>query len=318
LWFIIFSDEKINHNLNDNIVLYVKKKNKKNYILNFFFLFKILILNFYSFNKVLNLLNWQYLYAINLLENFKKISIKKLELTLLPYEGQPFQTFLIDYIRKNTGSKIHGFVHSYPSLPTHLIKRKISPNKLIVSCKDQKYSLIKYFDWNENEIDFKDSSRFMKHHDRPMKNKIFLPINFNSVEKISYLFDKLLKYLENINLSEFEIKNHPHSSKSKKHLLLIDKIKEKISKSLKKNYNTKSEDLSIFIGSTGSIVEALDQKIKVYHICENMLFESYDNVIWPSINPIYVNKNIIKYEKKNDENLINLGNENTIFSYFKI
>ena len=75
--------------------------------------------------------------------------------------------------------------------------------------------------------------------------------------------------------------------------------------------------MSIFIGTTGSIVEALDNNIKVYHICEDEVLESYNKIIWPSINYENIGHNIMKYEKNTNEKLIKIGNNNTVFSYFK-
>ncbi len=316
LWLVIYNDKNINLKINDNIILYVKKK--KNYLSNIIYILKTLIFNFYSFNKTLNLLSWQYLYSIKLIKNIKTILFGNLKLVLLPYEGQPFQTFLIDFLRRNNkDTSILGFIHSYPSLPSHLIKRKVVPDKIIVSCKDQVYCLKKYFLWNSNDIKYMDSARFIKKEKISMNNKIYLPINFNSVEKLSRYFSNLVDKLNQVNFKNFEVKNHPHSLNSKKHQKLIANINKKIFEVSNNNLDKKNENFSIFIGSTGSIIEALDNGISIYHICEDEIFESYDSMLWPSISSSVLERNIFRYEKKNNKNLINLGNENTFFSYFQ-
>ena len=80
---------------------------------------------------------------------------------MLPYEGQPFQISIINYLKNLMKLKINGFIHSYPALPTNLIKRKISRDNLIVASSDQKYCLSKFFGWDNESIYLKDSSRFI-------------------------------------------------------------------------------------------------------------------------------------------------------------
>ena len=108
--------------------------------------------------------------------------------------------------------------------------------------------------------------------------------------------------MENENLHDFEIKNHPHSSKSKKHILLIENLRKKIDLYSKKNNKKKSNNISIFVGATGSIIEALDKNIRVFHLCEDPVFESYDNKIWPTIKAKYLDKNSKGEYKKFDRN----------------
>ena len=137
-----------------------------------------------------------------------------------------------------------------------------------------------------------------------------------SAKKILNLIDILFNEIKYINYNELIIQNHPACKNSKKHIYLSNKLSEKI-KYIKKNNNSNyKEKISIFIGSTGSIVEALDSNIKVYHICEDMVMESYNKIMWPSINFENISSNIIKYEKNTDDKLIKIGNKNTIFSYF--
>ena len=212
--------------------------------------------------------------------------------------------------------KINGFIHSYPSIPTNLVKRKISPDNLIVASDDQKYCLSRFFGWNEENIYLKESSRFINEDKKNMNNKIYLPINFISAKKILDLIDILFQKLKYINYNELIIQNHPACKNSKKHIYLSDKLSEKIKYMIKNNNFKYKEKISIFIGSTGSIVEALDNDIKVYHICEDMVMESYNKIMWPSINFENISNNIIKYEKNTDDRLIKIGSKKTVFSYF--
>ena len=315
LWFVIFSGSNFDIKLNSNIIVFIKA-NKINYIKNIYVLIKSLFFNSFSFNKLINLISWQSFYANNLLEKFKLIKLRDLESVLLPYEGQPFQTSIINYLKNSKKLKINGFIHSYPSIPTNLVKRKISPDNLIVASDDQKYCLSRFFGWREENIYLRESSRFINDDKKNMNNKIYLPINFTSAKKILDLIDILFQKLKYINYNELIIQNHPVCKNSKKHIYLSDKLSEKIKNMKKKNNFKYKEKISIFIGSTGSIVEALDNDIKVYHICEDMVMESYNKIMWPSINFENISNNIIKYEKNTDDRLIKIGSKKTVFSYF--
>ena len=227
LWFVIFSGSNFDIKLNNNIIVFIKEK-KINYIKNIYLLIKSLILNIFSFNKLINLISWQSFYANNLLEKFKLIKLRDLESVLLPYEGQPFQTSIINYLKNSKKLKIHGFIHSYPSIPTNLVKRKISPDNLIVASNDQKYCLSRFFGWSEANIHLKESSRFINDDKKNMNDKIYLPINFMSAKKILNLIDILFNEIKYINYNELIIQNHPACKNSKKHIYLSNKLSEKI------------------------------------------------------------------------------------------
>ena len=60
----------------------------------------------------------------------------------------------------------------------------------------------------------------------------------------------------------------------------------------------KSKNLSIFIGSTGAIIEALERGNNVIQITEEPLFELYSDKIWKSIKSEQISKNIFSYKLK--------------------
>ena len=51
---------------------------------------------------------------------------ENIDFLLMPYEGQPFQSELIKQVKKKSmNSVVVGYIHSYPSFPTNLLKKKI-------------------------------------------------------------------------------------------------------------------------------------------------------------------------------------------------
>ena len=146
-----------------------------------------------------------------------------------------------------------------------------------------------------------------------MTNKIFLPIEFFQPKKIIQTLKELINYKKN-DLSNFEIRNHPSCKNSKRHIKLIKMIKQAINK--KKNYNKPKKNFSVFIGPTGSIIEALERGLEVYHICENPVLESYSKKIWKYIKSIKIKENLFEYKKIQKNKLLIFNNSKTIYKKY--
>ena len=85
-----------------------------------------------------------------------------------------------------------------------------------------------------------------------------------------------------------------------------------------KNLKKKGKKFSIFIGSSGAIIEALERNINVFQICENPVLEKYSNRIWNSVIERKIDDNIFYYKIKKKNKLIILGNKFKSFeNYFK-
>ena len=179
-----------------------------------------------NFNNFLFFFTWHNIFKLKISKLLSEIIHKDLELFLIPYEGQPFQLELIQNMKQYSKIKTRGYVHSVPSFPTHLVYKNNFPDELIVSSRDQ----FKFFKEkilpNNYKIHLLESARFQKSDPKFMKNKIFLPIDFYSQEKILRELGMLCNNeLINYDISDLEIKNHPACKNSKKHLKLIKKIK---------------------------------------------------------------------------------------------
>ena len=86
---------------------------------------------------------------------------------------------------------------------------------------------------------------------------------------------------------------HPESKYVKKHINLKNKIKKIIYNNT--SQNSFDKEFSIFIGSTSSIIEALNKKLDVYHIMENVEFEIYSKLFWPNIKNKFISDRIVNY-----------------------
>ena len=294
LWVVIFSGKKIFYN--NNVISIVKKKTNFIYkIKNFIFYFVKLFFEKKNLHKLTN----NHFTSKKLEKIFNTILKKKViknSKIFFPYESQPFQNNLIKNIKSlDKKIKIIGYVHSYPAFPSRLMKKNINPDCLIVNSRDQIYSFTKFLNWKKKEIIFLPSVRFKKRNLNDLSSKIFLPIDFNSIEHICNSIKDLSKIY---NLKKFKIQNHPESINSKKHIRLIYKINQIIYKVGSSQLITKTP---IFIGSTGAIIESLNHGFEPIHIMEDLEFEIYSQTLWPSIKSHFIDNNIVEYKliKKN-------------------
>ncbi len=319
-WIILFLDKEVPKVIDKNIFIIQPKKQKK---LNFVLLIKHIILNIKFIFK-----DFQYfLFSISshnfLSKKFIKLVKEKLSETtksfLIVYESQPFQNELIKFAKKNN-IKTAGYIHFPPlALPVHLLKKKYSPEKLFINGKDQKKCFQK-LGWKSKDLLLVKSSRFLKNIKKNFVNKIFLPTSIKSKNIIL----KNLEYLiavHKFDFTKFIIQNHPVSLNSKTHKDLIFKIEKLKKKYLNSNFVSKSTSgYSIFIGSSGTIIEALERKVKVIQITEIPIMDCYSNYFWHSIRSKKINNFIYTYKILKQKNLINLGlksnNLNTYFDKF--
>ena len=317
-WFLIYSDKDLPNKLAKNIVLLKREEFLFKY--NLFFLLK----NFF-YGILESRFSFKSFFGASSAACFADICYKNLEPFLnyelkkiiMPYESQLFQNNIFYKIKKDYNNiKTVGFISSPPvALPTQFIYKAVSPDKIILSGKDQAKCFKSILGWKAKQIKILPSLRFQKKQ-KNMEGFIFLPIDFNSGRKIRENLQRIFitrpKYFP-----KFKIKNHPACLNSRKHQKLIIKLNKFINKN-KNLFSNKNSDkkVSIFIGATGSISEALERGSKTYHLCEDPEFEAYSNKIWNSIRVEKINNNFFRYFLKSKGNLIRFGNnKNTIKQY---
>ena len=311
LWIVIFSGKKISNN--DNVICIIEKKLSiykkiKNFI-NFIFIFLFQRKNLHQFT-------YNYYSSVKLEKIFdtiiKKLKFKNSSKFFIPFESQPFQNNFIKKIKSlNNNYKIFGYIHSFPAFPSHLTRKIINPDYIIVNSKDQAYSFVNFLGWHTKEIILLPSLRFKRNLSNDLSKKIFLPINFYSIKNICRGIQELNKIY---NLKEFEIRNHPVAKNSKKHKKLIDKINKIIYFNDNSKLNLKT---SIFIGSTGAIIESLFNGIKPIHIMEDIEFEIYSQKLWPSINSNFIKDKIVEYKLIN-QNIVELNDNFSFQNYLRL
>lgn len=321
LWFLIHLDKKIPKTISNNIIIIYRRNPKFQ-----FMQLIIFIINFpkiiFNFKLILHKQSFQTVMAYKIYDKFKFFLSNNVKKIFLPYEGQPFQNLVLKKIKEFKQNIITiGFIHNFPPpLPTNLISRNGSPDKLIVSSNSQKKLLIKYLNWQKKEIIVSKSAKFINEK-KCMSNTIFLASYLflskkTIIKKLNYIFLNL----EEIQNKNFKIRNHPDKTDSRIHLSLIKEIKNLFRNTEKKNIyhnnNDVNKKIAIIIGATGAIIEALETDHEVIHIADDPIFQTYCGILYTNISCKIISKNIYKYKINRKNLLINFGKKNLTFKNY--
>jgi hypothetical protein len=317
VWFLIHMDNKIPKNLSKNLLL-IKKVNGKFDWIKFTLFFINLEKLIKNIKSIIHIQSYQTITAYSIFNLFKDLLNYNVKKIVIPYEGQVFQNLIIKKSEIfNNKIETIGFIHNFPpALPTNLIHRIGSPKKIIVNGVDQLHCLNKYLFWPKNKILLFESARFIIKK-KDMTSKIYLPGHINSINFILTNLKKILLLYPDSNIQNFEIKNHPHKLNSKIHITLIKSIRKLLQEYKNDiNINKDFKKISIFVGSTGAIGEALEYGCTVVHIVENNILQTYDNKLYPSIKIKIITKNIFEYSLIKKGKLIKFGKKFITFKKY--
>lgn len=317
LWFIISLDGKKPKKLKKNIVLFLHNNlNIFNFFLIFFKFCKIIFINLInSYNK--NSFYYLEFLSLQIWEKLKQfVHIDKLRKVIIPYEAQPFQNFVFNNIKKiNKNISTIGYAHSNQPFPTHLYKRKGAPDILYVHGADPKYHCERYLGWKNKDIKLCPSFRFVKKEKDKFKNTIFLPYDFHDEQFIIKKFFQLIKNNSSIFSSNLKIKIHPHKQFVRKHVRLKLKLKKLLINNFG-NQNLKIEPITIVIGGSSILLEALENKISPYHIFEDEITNISSN-LWPNIFVKKISNNCYQYSIKKFNSCIKFNKKKMNLNFFK-
>jgi hypothetical protein len=309
IWFLISVDDYLPKNIEKNVIFFYKEKK----FFNLFFLLDIIkkLLVKYNFNiyRIVHRLSSSTVFSEivtdNLLKSILSFNVKNV---CLPYEAQPLHNNIF-YELKKKGIFTIGYLHSaLPPLMTDLIYRKGAPDKLYVHGQGQISILNKHLNWPSNTLEFCKSLRYRVDSKFDMSGLIFLPYDFFDVELYACEIESFFFNSETDSLPLLKIKNHPHKMDSTKHNLLINIIKNLKIKYSNRFCTNSNKKLSIFIGATAAIIEALELEIEAIHIVSDPLFESHSNLIWKNIDVKMLSENCFSYKSSKIGDYISFGN----------
>tara|TARA_X000001036_G_scaffold124191_1_gene117709 strand:- start:7106 stop:8422 length:1317 start_codon:yes stop_codon:yes gene_type:complete len=317
LWIVIYLDSVKPKKISNNILLFIGTK--KLNIINFF---KIVIANLFS--NIFNLKNFIHLNSST--SNFskiffnilmQKINFKKINKVLMPYEGQPFQNYLIKSIKQiNQKISTIGYLHYAHPMQLDIFFRDGCPDKLYTHSPDQKKYIIENLRWKKNRVKLIESSRYQKNIKmQNFNNKIFFPYYISSPKKIIKNFKQFVISSKNKSLPKFKIQKHPAPYNLDKQNLFQKEIEKIIYENKIKFSKKNSFSFAIVFGLSTTPLLALEKKVKVLHIVNDKFLELFSENYWPNIEIKEMSNNCYFYRLKKYGKCIKLGNKTK--NYFK-
>ncbi len=311
VFFVIYLDKVIPKDIPKNvIILYNKKK------FNLFFLtkkiFEIIIKNFFSLSKIFHYLSVQTVFAESVNLNLNLVIAKnKIKKVILPYEGQPFQNYLIKNLKlKDKNISILGFIHSMlPALPLNFIKKDGSPDYIFLSGEAQKRLFIRYLGWNKNQIKVIDSLRIKKKIDKKSNNSLFFSMYFIDNLNLINAFKNFLN-LQKSKIPKIVVKKHPQMMENKNQLSLEMKITELININKKKFNNSIKKKFSYHLGPTSAFIQYLENKMHAIHFTSTPFLDVYTKKIWRDIIPLQINQFTYRYKLNRKKQILRLSKKN--------
>tara|TARA_B100001057_G_scaffold501262_1_gene622820 strand:+ start:14102 stop:15448 length:1347 start_codon:yes stop_codon:yes gene_type:complete len=315
LFFLNSIDHNLPKKISKNIVIFYNSDKFLKFDL--FYFFQILCKEIKSYNFSIK----KFLHEFSFLTQFSKIFNEKIisiinknnfKKIMSFYEAQPYQNYLFKKLQKEKKIKTIGCYHS-GLLPLHssLIYREGTPNKILISGKFQREYLIKNLGWPSRKVFSTTSFRYKKLNRKIYEGYIFLPYTITFEKKILDGIENYFFKSKKGSLRRYKIKNHPHQGDSAVHNKIIKKIKLIMIKYHDRftNKNKNKNKNSIFIGSTTSIILALDHGVEAVHVCEQPLFDSYNNGIWEPIRAKQLSENVLIYNMKKNRQILQIRNQ---------
>ena len=153
---MLYADKILPSKISENIILIsnLQSKSKIRYFFSIFYFFKIIFKKKFKIKKIFHELSFSSLLAENIYSKLRyMIDAKKVREIYIPYEGQPFQNFIPQQLKKlNNKIKIYGYIsHNLPH-SFDMICREGSPDILFLQSKDQFYHFSKNLGWSRKKI----------------------------------------------------------------------------------------------------------------------------------------------------------------------
>ena len=319
LWFLISVDNFVPEQIDSNVLIFAKEENRTKRDLLFLArtFFSIVINNRLSPRKIIHQSSVSCVYARMVSDALAAaLSGREISGIMLPYEAQPLHQTIFQKLKKlhNTITTA-GYLHSaLPPLMTDLIYRPGAPDVLYVHGYGQIRIMHEFLGWPEETLKFIPSLRFRKNSQQSMAGFIYLPYTFFDATVYIEQFEIFLKGSLAGTLPRLTTRNHPHQGDSEKHLQMIRKLDELLETYNDRFTNNTDKKMSVFLGATAAIVEALERDVHVIHICTDPVFESHSQKIWNDMEVSQISDFTFSYALKEKGQYIYLGDGDHLFT----
>ena len=132
LWVVLYEGDSSKIKKLDNVI-YICSKKISSYqkLLNFCkWSLKSICRKNFVYKNLMHFFSWHNFHSYKILEILKPVISQNLHELFIIYEAQPFQTQIIQHIKKNSkGTKCVGYINTFPSFTPNFIKKEFSPDQ---------------------------------------------------------------------------------------------------------------------------------------------------------------------------------------------
>jgi len=315
LWFVIALDQVVPEKVDSNIVIFGRKPGTRR--IDLFYLLRSAVSVLKSKRSDVHgaapLLSAAVSFADQVTEAVaERLKQGSFESVVMPYEAQPFQHAVCRAAKSQDGAiKTVGYVHSaLPPLPTDLIYRAGAPDLLLVHGPGQVDMLAQNLGWPAGSLRAIASLRYRVGDLGTLDGFIFLPYHFESQLVIEKAFRDFLTASPPGSLPPLAVRNHPIMQGSRVHARLKLRMEASMaSYSDRFAAGSRVQGVSVFIGATAAILEALEHGVDAIHICSQPLLESHTTAVWKGLSVERLGEHVFRYRLAVRGTYIELGDE---------
>ena len=245
----------------------------------------------------------------------------------MPYEAQPFQHALFRAAKlQNDAIRTVGYLHSaLPPLPTDLLRRPGAPQLLLVHGSDHAQMLERDLGWPAGSVRRISSLRYRAGAAAELDGLIFLPYHFAHERTIANAFREFIAGSPAHSLPPLAVRNHPVMQGSAAHARLQASMEAAMRAHADRFDPARRKDsgagrgVSVFIGATAAILEALERGVDAIHICSQPLLESHSAALWRELKVEQLGSHTFRYRLKQRGAYIEFGGDNdSIEDYLRV
>lgn len=230
----------------------------------------------------------------------------------LPYEAQPIQNTWIYFLRQsNPEILMYGYIHSSMcAFPSYYFKRLGAPDKLFVHGSSYKRVLVDYLGWKDAEVQVISTLRFKKKPPAEYSGRIYIPYDFADPALIQQEVKNILKSIGD-GYRRPEVRLHPVKANLAPHRELKSNI-DMVLDANSQMFDANGRDLTIVIGLSAALLEALENDVEVIQIVSDPAIETYSSEIWTELESYPISSYSTKYTLKVKGAFVVYGEDRTV------
>jgi hypothetical protein len=229
--------------------------------------------------------------------------LHKVETVVVPYEGQPFQQRIFIECQKYRNIRTVGYLHSgMPAFPGYMVHRPGAPHVLLIHGPAYKDGLMA-LGWSEDSLQIIPTLRLARRNRADIEGRIYIPYAAPTYESVGPELAVVLQNLET-RLRMPRVQLHPDRTNSPEHKELKTQLEQLLGSMSDKFTDDAQASLTIYIGYTSVMFEAMEGGLEVVQICGEPAVECFAPDIWRSLKIEKISEKCYRYSLPTKGSLI--------------